>query len=338
MLGMIVISFTVSNVYALLWQQSTWLVGAVLPAVVISETNKERGDADLPALVRNPVLDEAARLKAEHMAKNSYFAHYSPDGVSPWHWFNQVSYRYVHAGENLAVHFTDSDEVVEAWMKSPTHRANIVNTSYREIGVGTAKGKFDGYDTVFVVQLFGTPAATSSVVADAGIPVFPQSKDSLALEAPVTEIEPEVAGIESDDSDVVESQSVVSAPTELVPVPIESESYRETVVSSTTLPDTTVVLYTDTMTTSTDAAPSEVVATIAPVHSLWTGIVTSPSRLLQLIYLALGGLVAIALVASLVIEWRRHRVRQVVYGVGLLGVMSLLFFIHTLVTGGVLIV
>ncbi len=336
MFMMVMVSFTASNVYALLWQQSPWLVGAVLPAVVISETNKERGDADLPALVRNPILDEAARLKAEHMAKNSYFAHYSPDGVSPWYWFNQVSYRYVHAGENLAVHFTDSDEVVEAWMKSPTHRANIVNTSYREIGVGTAKGKYDGYDTVFVVQLFGTPAATTSIVTDAGIPVLPQSKDSLALEAPVTEIKPEVAGIESEDSKVV--KTAISTLTEPETTLIYTEPLPTAVVSSTTLPDNTVILYTDTLTTSTDATPAEVIAVSAPVHSSWTGLVTSPSRLLQLIYLALGGLVAIALVASLVIEWRRHRVRQVVYGVGLLGVMSLLFFIHTLVTSGVVIV
>ncbi len=336
MLAMVVVSFTASNVYALLWQQSSWLVGAVLPAVVISETNKERGNADLPALVRNPVLDEAARLKAEHMAKNSYFAHYSPDGVSPWYWFNQVSYRYVHAGENLAVHFTDSDEVVEAWMKSPTHRANIVNTSYREIGVGTAKGKFDGYDTVFVVQLFGTPAATSSIVADAGIPVVPQSKDSLVLEAPETDIEPEVAGIESEDSEVVET--AINALAEPETTLTYTEPLPTAVVGSTTLPDNTVILYTDTLTTSTDALPAEVIATVAPVNSSWSGLVTSPSRLLQIVYIVLGGLVTVALVASLIIEWRRHRVRQVVYGVGLLGVMSFLFFIHTLVTGGVLIV
>ncbi len=156
--GLAVLTFTMSNVYALLWQQSAWLTSAVLPAVVVDKTNIERKELALPPLVRNSVLDAAAQLKADDMAKNSYFAHYSPAGVSPWHWFNEAGYRYVHAGENLAVHFTDSKEVVEAWMDSPTHRANIVNQNYREIGVGTARGTYDGYETVFVVQLFGTPA------------------------------------------------------------------------------------------------------------------------------------------------------------------------------------
>lgn len=159
MMGLVVFTFMASNLTAVLWQASDWLVSTVLPAVVVDLTNQERNTNAVPELRRNAVLDEAARLKAEHMAREQYFAHYSPSGVTPWHWFAEVGYTFVHAGENLAIHFTDSSAVVRAWMNSPTHRANIVNRQFTEIGVGTARGRYQGYDTIYVVQLFGTPAA-----------------------------------------------------------------------------------------------------------------------------------------------------------------------------------
>lgn len=157
---LVVLSFLAANAQALLWQSSSWLVGTVLPAVVVDLTNDARHDLAEPTLKRSALLDQAATLKAQHMADHVYFAHYSPTGESPWYWFDKVGYQFVHAGENLAIHFTDSTAVVDAWLQSPAHRANIVNENYTEIGVGTAKGMYEGYETVYVVQLFGTPAAT----------------------------------------------------------------------------------------------------------------------------------------------------------------------------------
>lgn len=95
------------------------------------------------------------------MAEKSYFAHTSSDGVTPWHWFQEVDYPYLYAGENLAIHFTDSEDVIDAWMNSPTHRANILNTRFTEMGIATAQGSYQGRATIFVVQLFGTPLETS---------------------------------------------------------------------------------------------------------------------------------------------------------------------------------
>jgi len=159
-MGMLVLlSFAATNLQAVFWQSSSWLVGAVLPAVVIDLTNAERLEGAAGTLIRSVKLDEAARLKAEDMAQKEYFAHDSPGGITPWYWFDKVNYSYAHAGENLAIHFNDSGTVVEAWMNSPSHRANIVNKKYTEIGVGTAEGMYEGQETVFVVQLFGTPAA-----------------------------------------------------------------------------------------------------------------------------------------------------------------------------------
>lgn len=134
-------------------------MASVLPGVVASLTNQERSDNKLGTLTENPVLAEAANLKAKDMAEKGYFSHTGPDGALPWKWLEQVGYTYEYAGENLAVNFVDSDEVVEAWMNSPTHKANILKQNFTEIGVGMAKGEYKGEETIFVVQFFGKPSA-----------------------------------------------------------------------------------------------------------------------------------------------------------------------------------
>lgn len=186
MLVLVMISFTFTNLYALFWTSSEWLVSTILPAVIVDLTNEERGQQSLQSLRHNSVLDAAAKLKAEHMAEYEYFAHFSPDNVSPWHWYGQVGYQYVHAGENLAIHFSDSDEVVQAWMESPTHRANIMNGQFAEIGIGTARGSYQGYPTTYVVQLFGTPLATPERTFPATV-----APDESPAPMPTNESEPE---------------------------------------------------------------------------------------------------------------------------------------------------
>ncbi len=146
---------------------SQFNLASVLPAVLSTLTNAERLSNNLPILAVSPKLTRAAQLKAEDMAAKSYFAHTSPEGKSPWHWFNLVGYRYYYAGENLAVNFTDSKEVAKAWMNSPTHRANIVGGHYTEIGTGIATGKYKGNDAVFVAQLYASPFPVSTLVGQA---------------------------------------------------------------------------------------------------------------------------------------------------------------------------
>lgn len=132
-------------------------LGAVLPGVLSTLTNDERVRENLSQLTENPLLAQAAQLKAEDMASKGYFAHTSPEGKTPWYWFDLVGYKYSYAGENLAVDFTDSAEVTRAWMNSPTHRANIENGAYTEVGTGIATGVYKGHETVFVAQVYGKP-------------------------------------------------------------------------------------------------------------------------------------------------------------------------------------
>lgn len=186
MLALVLISFTLANLQSMLWINHDWLVSTILPAVVADETNRARAAEALPPLARSERLDRAAQMKADHMAAQGYFAHWSPDGVSPWYWFGEAGYRYVHAGENLAVHFTDSSAVVDAWLGSPSHRANILNGNYREIGIGTAKGRYEGFDTVFVVQMFGAPAAAAGAPND-GHPT-PSIEEEGEVSVEVTEV------------------------------------------------------------------------------------------------------------------------------------------------------
>jgi hypothetical protein len=133
-------------------------LGAVLPGVLSALTNEERGKYNLPELSADSLLEKAAQLKAEDMATKGYFAHNSPEGLTPWYWFEKVGYGYFYAGENLAVNFTDSHEVTEAWMRSPTHQANIVNKNYTEVGTGIATGVYKGREAVFVAQLYASPS------------------------------------------------------------------------------------------------------------------------------------------------------------------------------------
>ncbi|MFC1595168.1 CAP domain-containing protein [Patescibacteria group bacterium] len=137
--------------------KDTGLLAAILPGVLIDLTNGERESVNEPLLVRNEVLDAAATAKAEDMANKEYFAHVSPEGFTPWYWFDQKGYNFVYAGENLAVNFYDSKDVVEAWMNSPKHKDNVLNEKFREIGIGVAQGIYKEQDAIFIVQLFGTP-------------------------------------------------------------------------------------------------------------------------------------------------------------------------------------
>jgi len=143
------------------------LFGIIVVNALIDGTNAARTANDLPALHESPLLDAAAQEKANDMVANNYFAHTSPSGVTPWYWFVNVGYNFASAGENLAVNFADSSDVTTAWLNSPEHRENILDASFEDIGMATAQGTYDGQPAVYVVELFGTPAASSAFVPTA---------------------------------------------------------------------------------------------------------------------------------------------------------------------------
>ena len=129
----------------------------VSPERVIELTNQKRLENGLPPLRYNPNLTQAALSKAGDMFAFDYWAHVSPSGRDPWAFFHEADYNYLFAGENLARDFYTSEAVVEAWMASPTHRDNVLNSRYEEIGLAVVDGTLEGIETTLVVQLFGTP-------------------------------------------------------------------------------------------------------------------------------------------------------------------------------------
>ena len=144
----------------------TDFLASILPNVLVDLTNDSRQTAELHSLKISPLLEKAAQMKAEDMADKGYFAHISPEGITPWHWLEEAEYEFSYAGENLAVNFFDSKSLNKAWLNSPTHRANIINKNFTEIGIGIANGIYKGKETVFVVQFFGTPSSKTGIAKE----------------------------------------------------------------------------------------------------------------------------------------------------------------------------
>ena len=123
---------------------------------LIELTNIEREKKGLSKVVENEALDKAAKLKAANMFSENYWAHFAPSGKTPWDFILGAGYRFTFAGENLAKNFYSSDEVVAAWMASPTHRDNLLNSNYKDIGIAVEEGVLNGQKTILIVQEFGT--------------------------------------------------------------------------------------------------------------------------------------------------------------------------------------
>lgn len=316
MFVLVLLSFTAANLQSLIWTSSHFMVSSVLPAVIINETNQQRTDGALTALHENSLLDAAAQLKAEDMAKHQYFAHFSPAGISPWYWFNLVGYRYVHAGENLAINFTDSSAIVTAWMNSPEHRANIMSGAYTDIGVGTAEGTYQGYATVYVVQLFGSRAVATHTVST------PATTKTAAVVASSTSTR--VLGI------------ATTSPTTTSLLTQATTSTTSAAIGAAATKQGAVFLD---MATTTAGRVVALGATTRPATAnlLWWQLLTKPSFLLQLMYFAVGGFVLLSLLLSVVIEARRQQPMQIVFSLALLILMSGLFYLHSMISAGVTI-
>lgn len=127
-------------------------------ADIIKLTNDYRATKGLQPLIENPLLDESACAKAQHMIDNKYWAHVSPDGIQPWYFFEQAGYVYDKAGENLAHGYSTSYVIVDGWIHSPTHEENLVGP-YNETGICIKTDIAYQYkkSTTLVVAHYGTP-------------------------------------------------------------------------------------------------------------------------------------------------------------------------------------
>lgn len=162
---------------------------------IVQLTNTERTKRNLNALKTNSKLMQAAREKGDHMLKEDYFAHISPSGVTPWFWMNKTGYGYQVAGENLAIDFLQAEDVVAAWIASPSHKENMLLPEYTETGVAVVTGEFEGGTSTIVVHMFGRPSGavasesappetTESAPAPTAVPVATPAPEPLVTLVP----------------------------------------------------------------------------------------------------------------------------------------------------------
>ena len=105
-------------------------------AEVIRLVNQIRTQNGLKPLTANWELSRVARYKSQDMVENRYFSHTSPTYGSPFQMIRAFGLSYRTAGDNIAYGYRTPQAVVDAWMNSSGHRANILNASYTQIGVG----------------------------------------------------------------------------------------------------------------------------------------------------------------------------------------------------------
>lgn len=147
---------------------------------LLANTNAERSANGLAPLTLNSKLNSSATAKANDMVNKDYWSHNSPDGKEPWVFFDAAGYSYQKAGENLAYGFATSSDTVVGWMNSLSHRANILDSQYTEVGFGYINSNNyvnTGQETI-VVAHYAKPTASSSAPAPAPSQPAPTTKKS----------------------------------------------------------------------------------------------------------------------------------------------------------------
>jgi hypothetical protein len=194
---------------------------------------------------------------------------------------------------------------------------------------------YEGYETVYVVQLFGAPAAKPVVktVVQAPTPIpTPEPAPVVAETEPEV---PAVAGSEIEVPEPVEVTGIEEVPTTteeseivVVPAPTETTSPAD---------EDVVVVEKEMVATSSGLAVANITEPPSKDSVGPAGLATEPSKLLQIAYVLFGFIVVGLLLASVVLEARRNHYRQVAYGFGLLAIMGGLWYVHNLLTAGAVI-
>lgn len=171
-------------------------------------TNTQRTNNGLAPLRLNSQLNQAATAKANHMFAKNYWAHTAPDGTTPWSFIQSADYSYSTAGENLAKNFLTSSGVVNGWMNSSAHRANILNSGFLDVGYGIVNGILQGQEVTLVVALYGTPPAPTVAASQ------PPAQAAQAV-APASTPQPQAAPVETppQTEPVATATPVVAEPT-----------------------------------------------------------------------------------------------------------------------------
>ena len=176
---------------------------------ITQAVNGQRALRNLVQLNTNSLLTGAAQYKSDDMQARHYFAHVDPDGHYIWDKIVSLGYTpYLQLGENLAINFYDTDSLINAWMNSPEHRANILNDGFRDQGMGLNLGDVSQNQYYSAIaNTFGAQAAAQKPAAQPvkmPAPITPPAQ----VKATATPAKP----------------APVSTPTALPPAPVKTEN------------------------------------------------------------------------------------------------------------------
>lgn len=160
-IGAFLLLFTMT----LLQPANILIAQAISATEIIEQSNEARNRLEGDELGINQKLMSGAQAKAEYMVEKQFFAHFGPDGESPWQFMKEAGYSYEVAGENLAITNEDETKVIEGWLNSPTHRENLLNSDYTDMGIGIAYyGDYDNHkNTTVIVAFYGKPKPVAAV-------------------------------------------------------------------------------------------------------------------------------------------------------------------------------
>jgi len=153
--GMILIKAAVTGYLFFIYPNQARMT-EIITKQILELINNDRNSNGMQELSINPALTEAALIKAQNMLDYDYFAHKSLNGKMPWDWIDRGEYAYLFVGENLAMNFSSAQAAHNALMQSETHKKNILNQKYADIGLAVLSGELDGKQTNVLVQMFGS--------------------------------------------------------------------------------------------------------------------------------------------------------------------------------------
>jgi len=285
------------------------LTATVYPAVLADLTNQDRTTVGVPKLVWNSALEKAAKLKAEDMIKNGYFAHTSPAGVTPWFWLVKTNYNFIYAGENLAIDFTESINVENAWLNSPKHRENVLNSHFSEIGITAIDGFYQDRNTTFVVEFFGKPSGLK--VAEANTNTVVPTTTIIKPKTQTTKTKPIVEGASTENIKPI--------------TPIK-------IIEQTDQPTNKFIGVQNTDAVNGEVGEDSNLSQNKPFSTWYMRLIVNPTNTIKITYSIILGFIMIAMALMLTKEYQEHHFKHLVMGAVLivLIVTSLYFLNHSI--------
>ncbi len=287
---------------------------------VVSQTNEERSKHGLKPLTLNSRLSAAALAKGQDMLDNQYWSHTSPEGKQPWDFMRAANYRYRVAGENLARDFHHTTDMISAWMASPTHKANIINDQYEQIGIAVIDGKLEGFDTTLVVQMFGAPTAQTAAVSDSAAETS----------------EAEVKAVESQPQQQVEPQDSEPMHNPLQAVEQEAPVIDEAADEEPSEQELSSTDVTTPQSAQRDSQPGVLASALIPIGHIKESPLFTPLQLTKIFFLGIILIIVLTLSYDSFVIGNKKTMRLVGQNLGHIILFTCVAFLMILFKGGMI--